>query len=149
MLVVRHRLGHVCANAGLDRSNGGGRVVRLPEDPDGWAFEMRRRAPDGVAVVVSDTVGRAFRRGAMGTAIGVAGLPPLVDLRGRIDLDGRAIEHSEVPLADIAAAAADLVMGQTDEGVPAAVVRGVSWSPSDERAGASALLRPADTDLYA
>ena len=138
----------MCANAGLDRSNAGGRIVRLPEDPDGWASEMRRRAPHEVAVVVSDTVGRAFRRGAVGTAIGVAGLAPLVDLTGRTDLDGRAIEHSEVPLADIVAAAADLVMGQTDEGVPAAVVRGVSWAPSDEAACASALQRPAETDLY-
>ena len=152
VLIVRHRLGHVCANAGVDRSNVGAkdddRVVLLPEAPDAWAAELRRRAGVDVGVIVSDTVGRAFRRGALGTAIGVAGLPALIDLRGRRDLGDRALEHSEQPLADIVTAAADLVMGQAGEGTPIAVVRGVSWE-ADDGARAADLHRPADTDLYA
>ncbi len=127
VLIVRHRLGHVCANAGIDQSNagGGGRIALLPDDPDGWAAELRLRAPLDIGVIVSDSVGRPFRRGALGTALGVAGLPALVDYRGRQDLDDRPLEHSEAPLADVLAAAADLVMGQAAEATPAAIVRGV------------------------
>lgn len=150
VLIVRHRLGHVCANAGLDLSNVGpaDHVVLLPDDPDGWAAEVRRRAGVPIGVIISDSVGRAFRRGALGTAIGVAGLPALVDLRGRKDLGDRPLEHSESPLADVLAAAADLVMGQADEGTPAAVVSGVTW-PETAPQRAADLQRPADTDLYA
>lgn len=147
VLVVRHRLGHICANAGVDQSNASGRIALLPVDPDGWAAEVRNRAEADIGVVVSDTVGRPFRRGAVGTAIGVAGVPAIVDLRGRRDLDQRVIEHSEQPVADILAAAADLVMGQADEGVPAAVIRGVSWSPTSS--SAADLQRDPDLDLYA
>ena len=111
VLIVRHTLGHVCANAGIDLSNSGapGMIALLPDDPDGWASELRRRAARersvDIAVIVSDSVGRPFRRGALGTAIGVAGLPALVDLRGRKDLGDRPLEHSESPLADVLAAA--------------------------------------------
>ncbi len=156
VLVVRHENGIVSANAGIDRSNtrdpGGGEwVLLLPTDPDGAARDLRERlqAATGrrLAVVVTDSLGRPFRRGSVGIAIGAAGIPPLFDQRGRTDLFGRTLEHTETALADQVAALADLVAGQAAEGRPVVVVRGLRYAASDE--GAAALVRPADTDLYA
>lgn len=146
VLIVRHRLGLVSANAGIDRSNVGAEdhVLLLPEDPDGSARELSAKL--GCAVVVSDSLGRPFRVGTTGAAIGVAGLPAVLDRRGATDLDGRVLEHTVVGLADQIAAAAELVMGQADEGIPAAIVRGLDlpWTDSS----ASELCRDADKDLY-
>ncbi len=160
VLVVRHRLGFVVANAGIDASNAapprappgsGPWVLLLPRDPDGAARALRRRLGEesGVAlgVVVTDSFGRPFRLGTVGTAIGVSGLPALCDLRGARDLDGRPLERTITGLADQVAAAADLVAGQAAEGRGVVLLRGLSFAAVDSRA--SELCRPAAGDLYA
>lgn len=146
VLIVRNRLGVVSANAGIDRSNTGDgeSVLLLPEDPDASARRLSETL--GCAVVISDSLGRPFRFGTVGAAIGVAGLPALWDRRGQVDLDGRLLEHTQVALADQVAAAADLVMGQADEGRGVVVVRGLRFERSDS--SAEELCRPVDRDLY-
>lgn len=160
VLVVRHRLGFVVANAGIDFSNAeppdappgsGPWALLLPEAPDATARSLRERlaaaAGARVGVVISDSFGRPFRFGSVGVAIGCAGLPPLWDQRGAADLHGRRLEHTITALADQVAACADLVAGQADEGRALVLVRGLQFAPSDE--AARALCRPADQDLYA
>jgi coenzyme F420-0:L-glutamate ligase/coenzyme F420-1:gamma-L-glutamate ligase len=154
VLIVEHRLGFVCANAGVDQSNtrGGGEwLLLLPESPDVSASALRERlsARFGVqiAVVISDSHGRPFRLGTVGVAIGSAGLPALWDLRGQPDLFGRRMQHTEVGFADELAAAAGLVSGQTAEGIPVVIVRGVSY-PISEQSTAADLNRSRDKDLY-
>lgn len=158
VLIVRHRLGFVSANAGIDESNGrpasegrGPWVLLLPLDPDGSARAIRAavqaRFGVDVGVVVTDSHGRPFRIGSVGVAIGVAGVPSLWDQRGRTDLQGRALEITITALADQIAAAADLIAGQADEGRPLVLVRGLSFS-SDDGARATELLRPLAQDLY-
>jgi coenzyme F420-0:L-glutamate ligase/coenzyme F420-1:gamma-L-glutamate ligase len=153
-LIVEHRLGFVCANAGVDQSNtrGGGEwLLLLPESPDVSASALRERlsARFGVqiAMVISDSHGRPFRLGTVGVAIGSAGLPALWDLRGQPDLFGRRMQHTEVGFADELAAAAGLVSGQTAEGIPVVIVRGVSY-PISEQSTAADLNRSRDKDLY-
>jgi coenzyme F420-0:L-glutamate ligase/coenzyme F420-1:gamma-L-glutamate ligase len=159
VVVVRHRLGFVSANAGIDESNGrrpsaghGPFVLLLPHDPDASALALRSavkaRFGSDIGVVITDSHGRPFRMGSVGIAIGLSGLPALWDQRGGQDLQGRVLEATVTALADQVAAAADLVAGQADEGRPAVLVRGLSYTPaSDARAGA--LLRPPEQDLYA
>lgn len=152
LLIMQHRLGFVMANAGVDHSNIGGaeQVLLLPEDPDGSAARLRAglRARCGVdvAVVINDSFGRPWRRGSCGVAIGAAGLPALVDMRGRSDLFGRTLEVTVVGLADEVAAAASLLQGQAAEGQPVVAVRGLRWSAP--AAPAAALVRSADEDLF-
>ena len=126
VIIVEHRLGFVMANAGIDNSNvepagADERVLLLPRDPDGSARRLRGglRARLGVdcAVIVNDSVGRAWRVGTVGLALGAAGLPSLLDLRGRDDLFGRPLEVTQVALADELAAAASLLQGEADEGM--------------------------------
>lgn len=161
VLIVRHALGFISANAGLDESNAkpksaaagtGPWVLRMPLDPDAAARALRERlrAELGVSVgvVITDSHGRPFRLGTVGAAIGVAGVPALWDQRGRTDLHGRALEITVTALADQLAAAADLVAGQAGEGRPVVLVRGLTFVP-DEGASAAALLRPSEQDLYA
>jgi coenzyme F420-0:L-glutamate ligase / coenzyme F420-1:gamma-L-glutamate ligase len=159
VIVVRHRLGFVSANAGIDESNvrgaersGGPFVLLLPRDPDASAqairSAIRARFASDVGVVISDSFGRPFRIGTVGAAIGVAGLPPLWDQRGEVDLHGRTLQHTVTALADQLAAAADLVAGQAAEGRPVVVVRGLHYPPADD-ASARALLRTPEQDLYA
>jgi coenzyme F420-0:L-glutamate ligase/coenzyme F420-1:gamma-L-glutamate ligase len=155
VLIVEHRLGFVMANAGIDRSNvdpgmGAEPVLLLPRDPDGSAAELRRRlgarlgaAP---AVIITDSFGRAWRRGTVGIALGAAGLPAMQDYRGRPDLYGRALRVTETGFADEIAAAASLLMGQADEAQPAILVRGLAWA--EDEAPAQALVRPAAEDLF-
>lgn len=158
-LVVRHRLGFVTANAGIDLSNSvppgaaegsGPWALLLPTDPDGAAERLRRALrPDGaLAVIVTDSFGRPFRVGTVGVAIGVAGLRPLLDQRGEVDLFGRTLVHTVAARADQLAALSDLVAGQSVERQPVVVVRGVDFAPV-EGASARELCRPADGDLYA
>jgi coenzyme F420-0:L-glutamate ligase/coenzyme F420-1:gamma-L-glutamate ligase len=160
VLIVRHRLGFVVANAGVDASNAhppgappgsGPWVLLLPEAPDVWAASIRARVEaDGgapVGVVISDSFGRPFRLGTVGVAIGVSGLPPLWDRRGEADLFGRPLEHTITALADQVAAFADLVSGQAAEGRPVVLLRGLRFDPSTD--GVSALQRRPDEDLYA
>jgi coenzyme F420-0:L-glutamate ligase/coenzyme F420-1:gamma-L-glutamate ligase len=155
LLIVEHRLGFVMANAGIDHSNvpankGAERVLLLPEDPDGSARALRDHLADAfgarVAVIISDSFGRPWRKGTVGVALGSAGLPALVDLRGHPDLFARELLVTEIGFADEIAAAAGLLMGQADEGVPMVLVRGLRWSAPEMPA--AALIRPAEHDLF-
>ncbi|TCZ64073.1 coenzyme F420-0:L-glutamate ligase [Roseicella aquatilis] len=146
LIIVEHRLGFVMANAGIDQSNVGqdGHALLLPVDPDASAARLAERL--GMAVVITDSFGRAWRRGTVGVAIGAAGLPALLDLRGQPDLFGRELRVSITGFADEIAAAAGLVMGQGAEGQPAVLVRGLIWEAP--AAPASALLRVGAEDLF-
>jgi len=156
-LIVRHRLGHISANAGIDASNVGQRhpegewVLLLPKTPDRAAAQIRRRLRErfgvDVGVIIADSLGRPFRLGTVGHAIGVSGVPALWDQRGQEDLFQRSLEHTETALADQLAAAADLVLGQGSEGRGAVLVRGVRF-PMVESAAVD-LLREEGRDLYA
>lgn len=154
VVITRHRTGHVLANSGIDASNavaGGGHVVLWPDDPDASARRLRTafeaRFGVAVAVIVSDSLGRAWRMGTTGTAIGSAGLAPLRDRRGEPDLFGRRMEATLIGVADEIAAAASLVMGEAAEGVPAAIVRGATYV-RDDAAGIGTILRPVAQDLF-
>jgi coenzyme F420-0:L-glutamate ligase/coenzyme F420-1:gamma-L-glutamate ligase len=155
LLIVEHRLGFVMANAGIDHSNlpiadGGERVLLLPTDPDGSARafreHMRRSFGSDIGVIVSDSFGRPWRKGTVGIALGAAGLPALIDMRGQPDLFGRELLVTETGFADEIAAAAGLLMGQADEAVPMVLVRGLGWSAPE--VPAAALIRPAEHDLF-
>jgi coenzyme F420-0:L-glutamate ligase / coenzyme F420-1:gamma-L-glutamate ligase len=155
VLIVEHRLGFVMANAGIDQSNlappdDPERALLLPIDPDGSAAILRSRLSETfgvpVAVIISDSFGRAWRRGTCGVAIGAAGLPSLMDLRGSPDLFGRGLQVSITGHADEIAAAASLVMGQGAEGQPVVIVRGLTWRGPDNPA--SELVRPAEEDMF-
>jgi len=155
LIIVEHKLGFIMANGGVDQSNvapanGSQRVLLLPENPDRSAETLRRdmKARTGVdlAIVINDSFGRPWRQGTAGVAIGAAGLPALVDLRGRPDLFGRKLEVSVIGFADEVAAAASLLMGQADEALPAVLIRGLSWSAPESTA--ASLVRPANEDLF-
>lgn len=157
VLIVEHRLGHVMANAGIDHSNVAGNAsgsdeyaLLLPVDPEASCQRLRAalKAQTGVdvAVVVNDSFGRAWRNGTVGVALGCAGLPALVDLRGQPDRFGRPLHRSQLALADELAAAASLVMGQGAEGCPVVLARGV---PHGRREGSvRELMRPMSQDLF-
>lgn len=152
VLIAEHRLGVICANAGVDRSNAGpGRVVLLPEDPDRSARRVRRAVIQAwgaqVGVLIADTHGRPWREGAVGLCLGVAGLAPLLDLRGEPDLFGVELASSVEGVADELCAAATLVMGQGGEGVPLVLIRGFCGRP-DPQASSDQLLRPPERDLF-
>lgn len=154
-LIVEHRLGFVCANAGVDRSNveappGEEVLLCLPADPDGTCAALRRQLGEvyqaHIGVIINDSHGRAWRMGTAGVAIGAAGVPALLDLRGKPDLFDHALQITQVGLADELAAAASIVMGQADEGRPVVHLRGV---PYDLREGtAQELFRPKTLDLF-
>jgi coenzyme F420-0:L-glutamate ligase/coenzyme F420-1:gamma-L-glutamate ligase len=155
LIIAEHRSGVVLANAGVDHSNvpggdGGARVLLLPEDPDASSAALcdalGKRFGASFALVVSDSVGRAWRNGVVGLALGAAGLPALLDLRGRRDLEGRALRVTEVALADEIASAAQLLMGEADEGRPAVLVRGLAWDGPP--LPAAALVRDPELDLF-
>src|SRR3984885_1743147 len=155
VLIVEHRLGFIMANAGVDQSNvgpadGAQRALLLPENPDRSAEALRRglMAATGIdlAVVINDSFGRAWRQGTAGVAIGAAGLPALIDLRGRPDLFGRKLEVSVIGFADEIAAAASLVMGQANEASPVVLVRGLRLSAPQSKA--PSLIRPSNEDLF-
>lgn len=156
VIIVRHRLGLVLANAGIDRSNvatgdhGDERVLLLPVDPDASCAAIRAGLRDicgvDVAVLIIDSLGRAWRNGTAGTAIGVNGLRAVSDLRGAPDLFGRPLETTEIGLADEVAGAASLLMGQAGEGRPLVVLRGLAVGHGD--GSAADLVRPRDMDLF-
>lgn len=159
VLIVEHRLGFVMANAGVDASNipheeaeAVARVLLLPIDPDASAARLAAAlgARTGVTpgVVINDSVGRAWRQGTVGLALGSAGLPALLDRRGERDRFGRVLRVTEVALADQVAAAAALVQGEAAEGRPVVLVRGLIWPASAPATSASALLRPREQDLF-
>ncbi len=153
VLVTEHRLGFVSANAGVDQSNieaGDEAALLLPLEPDESAAEIRaevkKRCGIDVAVIISDTHGRAFRVGNVGVAIGAAGLPSVKDLRGSRDLYGRVLEVTQLAYADLVASAAHLLSGEADEGLPAVVVRGLDLTARHGRA--ADMIRSAEHDLY-
>jgi coenzyme F420-0:L-glutamate ligase / coenzyme F420-1:gamma-L-glutamate ligase len=155
VLIVEHRLGFIIANAGVDQSNvdpaaGAEPVLLLPIDPDESAERLRhaiaQRFQRQVAVVINDSFGRPWRLGTTGTALGAAGLPSLLDLRGQPDLFGRRLSITEVGIADEIAAAASLLMGQSDEGCPVVLIRGLRWNAPAKPV--SHLLRSPDEDLF-
>ncbi len=154
VLIVRHRLGFTSANAGIDHSNVGRGsddwVLLLPEDPDASAQRLHtalfERTGVRVGIVISDTHGRPFRVGNMGVAIGVAGIPAILDCRGRPDLFGRELRATIIAVADAIAAAAGLITGEADEGRPVVLARGLRLTGP---AGCAAdLIRPLEHDLY-
>ena len=155
VLITRHRLGMVMANAGIDQSNlgpgGEDRILLLPLDPDASAEAIRetvcRHTGKSVAVVISDSFGRPWRNGVVNVAIGAAGLASIVDERGKADRNGRILGVTQIALADAIASAAGLIMGEAAEGIPAAIVRGVELHAGDA-SPARALLRPAAEDLF-
>jgi coenzyme F420-0:L-glutamate ligase/coenzyme F420-1:gamma-L-glutamate ligase len=149
-IIVETHHGFICANAGVDLSNvGPGQVALLPEDPDLSANRIREeiRHLSGVAlgVIISDSFGRPWRLGTVDVAVGVSGLNPLKDDRGKKDLYGYELKASVAAVADEIAAAAELVMGKRD-GVPAAIIRGYNIEGS--RGSAKELLRPEAEDLF-
>ncbi len=155
VLVVAHRNGYVLANAGIDASNvgtgdGDSHVLLLPEDCNRSCRDIRKRLADRtgveIAVVINDSLGRAWRNGTVGTALGAAGLPALLDLAGTPDLYGRKLRTTEIGIADEIAAAASLLMGQAGEGTPAVLLRGLRLPKHD--GSAQDLIRPREIDLF-
>jgi coenzyme F420-0:L-glutamate ligase/coenzyme F420-1:gamma-L-glutamate ligase len=150
LIVVEHRHGFICANAGIDHSNvalDDDAYLLLPADADASARALQAAfaVPD-LGILIIDSHGRAWRNGTVGLTIGLAGLPGLVDLRGEPDLFGYELQVSEVAAADELAAAASLVMGQADEGIPVVHVRGFPYPP--RAASLAELIRPAERDLF-
>lgn len=153
VLITQHRLGFVSASSGIDQSNVDGSedtVLLLPLDPDATAQALHQALLTAtgahVGVIISDSHGRPFRLGNMGVAIGVAGMPALVDLRGEVDLFGRVLKMSIQAYADEVASAANLLSGEAAEGRPVVLVRGLGYSAPAGKA--SDYIRPVETDLY-
>lgn len=155
VLIVRHRLGFIVANAGIDQSNipnAAEHALLLPQNPDASAANIRaaleQRFDVRIGVIVSDSFGRPWRMGVCGTAIGCAGLNPLIDLRGKPDRFGRPLRVTQVAIADEIAAAATLVMGEADEGRPIVLVSRIAADYFSDAGVATQLLRPAEQDLF-
>lgn len=155
VLIVRHKLGFVVANAGIDQSNIEGaeqRALLLPEAPDASAKRLRAEleARFGVrlGVIITDSFGRPWRMGVCGTCIGCDGLVALRDMRGHADRFGRALRVTQIAVADELAAAATLVMGEADEGKPIVLVSGVPAEHFGGTAGAAQLVRAVKEDLF-
>ena len=153
VLVVQHRLGFVSANAGIDQSNVDGSenmVLLLPLDPDASANRIQAKLHEQtgaeVGIVISDSHGRPFRVGNVGVAIGVAGMPAVLDLRGKSDLFGRELKISIMGYADLVASTANLLTGEADEGRPIVLVRGLQFP--NVHGAATDLYRAPEQDLY-
>ncbi len=152
-IITETKHGFICANSGVDKSNVPGEriVALLPDDPDKSAEkirqEIKRLTGCDVAVIISDTHGRALREGEINVAIGVAGIKPFRDRRGEKDLFGYVLRVKNTAIVDELASAAELAIGQADEGVPAAIIRGYNYLKS-ENAKATELIRPKEKDLF-
>jgi coenzyme F420-0:L-glutamate ligase/coenzyme F420-1:gamma-L-glutamate ligase len=157
LIIVEHRLGFVCANAGIDHSNvadlsdgGDESVLLLPEDPDVSAAKILEELCAATdirpGVLIIDSHGRAWRMGTVGISIGAAGFPMLLDLRGRPDMTGRVLRVTQVGLGDEVAAGASVLMGQADERTPIVHLRGLPYPLRD--GALSELLRPEEFDLF-
>jgi coenzyme F420-0:L-glutamate ligase/coenzyme F420-1:gamma-L-glutamate ligase len=149
LVIARTRHGFICANAAVDRSNiAAGFALLLPVDPDRSAHRLRtlieRETGALIGVVITDTFGRPWRRGLVDVAIGVSGLPSIVDLRGTTDAHGNDLNVTEVAVVDEIAAAADLVMGKASQ-IPAAIIRGLDLKGTGR---ATDLVRPPEEDLF-
>jgi coenzyme F420-0:L-glutamate ligase/coenzyme F420-1:gamma-L-glutamate ligase len=156
-IIVEHKLGFICANAGIDHSNVAGVgdaneewVLLLPAQPDRSAEKLRSdilsKTGKHVGVIIIDSHGRAWRNGTVGVAIGLAGMPGVEDLRGKADLFDFTLRITQVGVADELAAAASLVMGQAAEGTPAVHVRGFPYPLRD--GSLKEIIRPKDQDLF-
>ncbi len=155
VLIVRHRLGFVVANAAIDQSNlpaGPERALLLPVDPDATALSLQVRLQEryGVrlAVLISDSFGRPWRMGVTGVCIGCAGLQALADLRGTHDRSGRPLQVTQIAVADQLCATATLVTGEAAEGRPMVIVRGVPAEYMNSSTNAASLVRPLEQDLF-
>jgi coenzyme F420-0:L-glutamate ligase / coenzyme F420-1:gamma-L-glutamate ligase len=152
-IITETKSGIVCANAGVDRSNVSGdrNVVPLPKDPNLSAKRIRQKIKQltgvNVAVIISDTHGRPFRMGEINVAVGAAGIKPIRDRRGEKDLFGYVLRIKQTAIADELASAAELVIGQASEGIPAAIIRGYSYK-TEENVSATELSRPKEKDLF-
>ncbi len=155
VVVAAHKLGFVMANAGVDESNirhdaGDGCLLLLPLDPDGSARRLKQRLGDdfgvSIGVVINDSFGRPWRNGVVGVALGAAGVPALIDRVGAPDLFGRKLKVTEIALADELASAASMLMGQAGEGLPAVLVRGLTFESPDRPA--AALVRARERDMF-
>lgn len=154
-IITETRHGFVCANAGIDESNvGEGLATPMPADADKSAFQIRefleKEFGEEIAVIITDTQGRAFRFGAIGTAIGCSGITPLWKRVGEKDLYGRELETTEIATADELSAAASLIMGQADEGLPVILIRGFSSFDElrDVDSDISPLIMPKEFDVF-
>ncbi len=152
-LITETKHGFICANSGIDKSNvpGERNVALLPEDPDHSAEEIRgkirRLTGCDVAVIISDTHGRPLRKGEINVAIGVAGIKALRDRRGESDLFGYVLKVKQTAIIDELASAAELAIGQANEGIPVAIIRGYDYLKS-ENAKTTDLIRPKEEDLF-
>jgi len=152
-IITETKSGVICANAGVDRSNVSGdrNVVPLPKNPNASAQnirqEIKRLTGANVAVIVSDTHGRPFRMGEINVTVGVAGIKPIIDRRGEKDLFGYVLRIKQTAIADELSSAAELVIGQANEGIPAAIIRGYKYQTA-ENASATELTRPKEKDLF-
>ncbi|CAN5239226.1 coenzyme F420-0:L-glutamate ligase [soil metagenome] len=153
VFITRHKLGLVMANAGIDASNIGSgdedRVLLLPKDPDASAAALRgalkERMGVDLGIILSDSFGRPWRHGVVNVAIGAAGIPALIDLRGDVDRDGRVLQMTQIAYGDLLASAAGLAMGEAAEGIPAVLVKGAAHGGDIP---ASAVVRPITEDLF-
>jgi len=152
-LITETKQGVICANSGIDRSNvpGDSNVALLPEDADRSAQMIRQKIREltqkDVAVIVSDTHGRPLRQGEINIALGIAGFEPIRDRRGEKDLFGYKIKVKRTAIADELSSAAELLIGQTNEAIPVAIIRGYPY-PKSEKAKATKLIRPREKDLF-
>lgn len=152
LIIARHRNGYVTANAAIDLSNAGARntAVLLPSDPDASAKSitegLKKITGLFIAIIIIDSMGRAWRNGTIGTAIGCYGIPALLNCRGQFDRDGFELQTSEIAIADEIASAASLLMGQGNEGLPAVMVRGLRWATGE--GAAAELVRSREQDLF-
>lgn len=151
VIISETKHGFICANAGVDASNAGpGRAIILPDDPDESARNLRgevmKETGREIAVIISDSWGRPFRFGALGFAVGIAGIEPLEDLRGREDVYGEELESTIIAPPDSLAAAASLVMGESDERIPVVLIKDAPYETGDSPL--SEMLRPQEEDLF-
>jgi coenzyme F420-0:L-glutamate ligase/coenzyme F420-1:gamma-L-glutamate ligase len=152
-LIVEHRIGHICANAGIDNSNvEADKVVMLPEDPDRSASKIRegieKRTKAKVAVIITDTWGRPFRKGQINIALGVSGLEPLKSYVGRRDKFGKKLKYTIIAIADEIASASELVMAKTKD-IPVALIKGYRYKYNLKKGNAKLLIRDPEKDLFA
>ena len=154
-IISETKHGFICANAGIDESNvKKGLATPIPEDPDKSANNIMNNVESvtgrKIAVIISDTQGRAFREGAVGVAIGIAGMEPLWDRSGETDLYDRELKTTTIAVADELASAASIVMGQANEGIPVVLIRGVEYLQhlKNEYANIKQLIRPKENDVF-
>lgn len=154
-IISETKHGFVCANAGIDESNvESGLATPIPINPDRSADHLRKKIEDitgrKVAIIISDTQGRAFREGAVGVAIGISGIESLWNRQGETDLYGRELQTTNIAVADEIASAASIVMGQADEGIPVVIIRGIDYFKKLRNTSATIkpLIRPKKNDVF-